>query len=173
MSIYHGIQRVSKTLNAFFLHVVELRSKGLHYTQRLRLQHGLFNCALANTTFSDPKFDLAVGHLTGVVCYFGWSTDPILPQDYLKIHGFLKAGPAGDVLTLNHYQDRRFQRLVLHYAKHCKTNGLRLVEYQYPFGDKFVMTLALLQKTSICNPGKDNMLDKYTLKYRVNRVLTM
>lgn len=151
---------------------MELRSKGLHYSQRLRLSHGLFTCALANIHLTEPRFDTGVGELTAVLQYYAWALNPILPQDYLKMHGWLVPGPTGDLLTLNHHLDRRFQRLVLHYVKHAKTSGLRLVEYQYPFGDRFALTLALLQKTSIADPGKDDMLDKYTLKYRVTRMLS-
>ncbi|KAJ3548601.1 hypothetical protein NMY22_g1210 [Coprinellus aureogranulatus] len=105
-------------------------------------------CELANITLADGKFDAVLSLTNAIMRYFAWSVDPILPQDYLKMHGLVKSGPNGDLLTLNHYLDRRFQRLILHYVKDAKTNGLRLVEYQFPFADRFVLTLALLQKTS-------------------------
>ncbi|KAJ3532316.1 hypothetical protein NMY22_g7790 [Coprinellus aureogranulatus] len=150
---------------------VQLRSKGLHYTQRLRRLHGLFSCELANITLADRKFDVVLSLMNAIMRYFAWSVDPILPQDYLKMHGLLKSGPNGDLLTLNHYLDRRFQRLILHYVKEAKSNGLRLVEYQFPFADRFVLTLALLQKTSVRE--NDRTVEKYALKYRVSRIMEL
>lgn len=100
----------------------------------------------------------------------------ISPEEYLATKNLVETIPdpssrSGMTVALvqRHFLDQRTQRLVLDYAAHGKSKGLRLVEGDFMFGGRHISVLAMLQKTSICDPQEDRPSNQYTLRYCITR----
>ncbi|KAF6744024.1 hypothetical protein DFP72DRAFT_90836 [Ephemerocybe angulata] len=151
----------------------------MQYRQALRLSQATFANRLANLIFREDNLTLDHSGQNAILGLFDDGYSTYSPSDFLVRHGYVAPSvdtqaPLGVTvnLTSNHYLDKRFQRLALHYGLHGKDQDLCLVEATFVFGRRPVAVLALLQKTSRCDPAEDSPANPYTLRYCVTRILS-
>lgn len=153
-------------------------SGNAHYRQALRLAHATFLNRLANIIFREGDLDKDLLRIPNPMLRLEHRTDNriISPEEYLATKNLVETIPdpssrSGMTVALvqRHFLDQRTQRLVLDYAAHGKSKGLRLVEGDFMFGGRHISVLAMLQKTSICDPQEDRPSNQYTLRYCITR----